>query len=271
MIWLVLAGFAGGILAGLLGIGGGIIYVLILPYALEGAGISIEHLAPFTIANSIFGVLFASLTTNYLNIRNHDFYLKEALWVGIPGAMFAVLILKTVVTQSWFSVRYFYIVLILFLGYMLISLFIRNKQVKKASNIKNRAIKLSLAGIAGGSLAASTGLGGGAAAVPILTTQLNMNIKKARSISLFMIFITALTLTIFNLLENPDMQNLSYQAGYIYFPAALSVTFGVLLGSPIGSKLGRIWSSKTIEILFGIFIFIVIVEKLYQLFNLGFI
>jgi len=268
MLWLVLAGFIGGILAGLLGIGGGIIYVLILPYALEGAGILPEYLAQFTIANSIFGVLFASLTTNYLNIRNHDFYLKEAFWVGIPGATFAVLILKTIVTQPWFSVSYFYGVLVLFLGYMLISLFIKKDQEKKVPVSKNKELKLSLAGMAGGALAAATGLGGGAAAVPILTTQLHMNIKKARSISLFMIFITALTLTIFNLLENPGIQNLPYQVGYIYFPTALPVTIGVLLGSPIGSKLGRMWSSKTIKILFGIFILIVMVEKLIQLLNI---
>ena len=81
MLWLVLAGFAGGVLAGLLGIGGGIIYVVILPYALRDVGVSTEYLAPLTIANSIFGVLFASFATNYLNIRDKDFYLRESLWV----------------------------------------------------------------------------------------------------------------------------------------------------------------------------------------------
>ena len=267
MFWLLLAGFIGGILAGLLGIGGGIIYVLILPYALESAGIIPEYLAPFTIANSIFGVLFASFSANYLNIRNHDFYLKEALWVGIPGAIFAVLILKAVVTQPWFSVSFFYGVLILFLAYMIISLFIR-KEEKKVEISRNRGFKLSFAGIAGGSLAATTGLGGGAAAVPILTTQLHMDIKKARSISLVMIFIIALALTIFNLLEKPAISHLSWQVGYIYFPAALPVTIGVIAGTPIGSKLGRIWSSRTIRILFGIFIFIVMVEKSIHLFQL---
>jgi uncharacterized membrane protein YfcA len=266
MFWLVLAGFTGGILAGLLGIGGGIIYVLILPYSLEGAGIAPEHLAPFIIANSIFGVLFASLTTNYLNIRNNDFYLKEALWVGIPGAVFAVLVLKAVVTQSWFSVSYFYGVLIIFLAYMLLSLFFRKDQKKEAAIYKNKPLKLSLAGMAGGSLAASTGLGGGAAAVPILTNLLHMDIKKARSISLVMIFITALALTIFNLFEKPEVSPLTWQVGYIYFPAALPVTFGVMAGSPIGSKFGRTWSSKTIKILFGIFILAVLLEKSYHLF-----
>ena len=267
MFWLLLAGFAGGILAGLLGIGGGIIYVLILPYALEGAGILPEYLAPFTIANSIFGVLFASLSANFLNIRNHDFHPKEALWVGIPGAVFAVLILKTVVTQHWFSVSIFYGVLILFLAYMIISLFIK-KEEKKVEISKNRVFKLNFAGIAGGSLAATTGLGGGAAVIPILSTRLHMDIKKARSISLVMIFITAFTLTVFNLFEKPAISHLSWQVGYIYFPTALPVTIGVIIGTPIGSKLGRILSSKTIRILFGIFIFIVMVEKSIQLFRI---
>jgi len=265
LVWLILAGIAGGILAGMLGIGGGIIYVLILPYALGDAGITPDHLAPFTIANSIFGVLFASLSANYLNIRNHDFYLRESLWVGIPGAVFSILILKTIVTKPWYSVTYFYAILILFLGYMIIALFFKRNPEKGNRVPERKEIRLSLAGIVGGSLAAATGLGGGAAVVPILTTQLRMNIKKARSISLTMIFITALTLTIFNLFENPGIQNLPYQIGLIYFPAALPVTFGVLVGSPVGSKLGRIWSSQTIRILFGIFILIVIIEKLLQL------
>jgi uncharacterized membrane protein YfcA len=265
LVWLILAGFAGGFLAGILGIGGGIIYVLILPYVLGDAGITSDHLAPFTIANSRFGVLFASLSANYLNIRNHDFYLKESLWVGIPGAAFSILILKTIVTRPWYSVTYFYGILILFLGYMFIALFFKKNQEMESVVPKNKETRLSLAGIVGGSLAAATGLGGGAAVVPILTTQMHMNIKKARSISLAMIFITALTLTIFNLFENPGIQNLTYQIGLIYFPAALPVTFGVLVGSPAGSKLGRIWSAQTIKILFGIFILIVIIEKLLQL------
>lgn len=260
-----MAGFGGGILAGLLGIGGGIIYVLILPYALETAGIPTDQLAAFTIANSIFGVLFASLTTNYLNIRNHDFYLKESLWVGIPGAVVSIIILKTVVIQSWYSVQYFYVVLILFLSYMFGSLFRKKGQNQEVPDNKIKEFKLGLAGTIGGSLAASTGLGGGAAVVPILTTKLHMNIKKARSISLAMIFLTALTLTVFNILQDPDGQGLPYQVGYLYFPAALPITFGVLLGSPIGNKLGQILSAQTIKILFGIFILIVIIEKLYQL------
>jgi uncharacterized membrane protein YfcA len=265
MVWLVLAGFAGGVLAGLLGIGGGIIYVVILPYALTDAGVTTEYLAPLTIANSIFGVLFASLATNYLNIRNKDFYLRESLWVGIPGAAFSVLILKTIVLQSWYSITYFYGILILFLGYMLISLFYKRNLEEKPSTFSYKKTTLSFAGIIGGSLASATGLGGGAAVVPILSTQLHMDIKKARSISLAMIGMTALSLTFFNLLDDSGIQHLPYQIGLIYFPVALPVTIGVLAGSPVGVNLGRRWSSHTIRILFGIFILAVILEKLYQI------
>jgi uncharacterized membrane protein YfcA len=265
LVWLIAAGFAGGILAGLLGIGGGIIYVLILPYALEQAGIPLEYLAPFTIANSIFGVLFASLTTNYLNIRHDDFYFRESLWVGIPGAVCSLLILKMIVTRPWYSVTYFNILLILFLGYMLFSLFRKGNQKINKDSEAYRPSTMSLAGSVGGSLSALTGLGGGAAVVPILCTQLQMRIKKARSISLAMIFMTSFALTIFNLNADPGIQSLPYQMGYIYLPAALPLTGGVLLGSPFGSKLGRVLGDQTIKILFGIFILIVILEKSWQL------
>lgn len=266
LFWLILAGIGGGILAGLLGVGGGIIYVLVLPYALTKAGLPPEFLAQFTIANSLFGVLFASLTSNILNIYKRDFYPVESLWVGLPGAFVSIVILTTIVSTSWYSITWFYVLLILFLAYMFVSLFFqRNKNQKKTAS-KNREIRLSLAGIVGGSLASLTGLGGGAAVVPILTTQLHLDIKMARSISLAMILMTSLLLTGFNLIKNPDFEPLPYQYGYIYFPVALPLTFGVLLGSPIGSKLGRLFSSATIKVLFGILILAVIIEKLIYLF-----
>lgn len=266
LFWLIAAGVVGGILAGLLGIGGGIIYVLILPYALAHAGIPYDYLAQFTIANSIFGVLFASFITNYLNIRNKDFYFRESAWVGIPGAATSLIILKMIVTRSWYSVTYFNILLIIFLTYMLISLFRKGGQKIDNDPAEYRPYILSLAGVIGGSLSALTGLGGGAAVVPILCTQLKLRIKKARSISLAMIFITSLALTIFNFISSHGSQPLPYQIGYIYLPAALPLTGGVLLGSPLGSKLGQVLSDKTIRILFGIFILIVILEKTWTFF-----
>lgn len=265
LIWLILAGIGGGILAGLLGIGGGIIYVLVLPYALTKAEVSSELLAQFTIANSIFGVLFASLASNILNIRNHDFYPRESLWVGLPGAFFSILVLATIVSSSWYSISFFYVLLILFLLFMLVSLYVQDKETQKKDLSKNREARLGFAGIIGGSLASLTGLGGGAAVVPILTTQLHLDIKMARSISLAMIFITSLTLTAFNLFTFPGISRLPYQSGFIYFPVAIPLTIGVLIGSPIGNRMGRFFSSATIKVLFSILIIVVIIEKLIYL------
>jgi uncharacterized membrane protein YfcA len=265
LIWLVLAGIGGGILAGLLGIGGGIIYVLVLPYALTKAGIPSELLAQFIIANSIFGVLFASLASNILNLRNHDFYHKESLWVGLPGAFFSIVVLATIVSSSWYSITFFYVLLILFLLFMLISLYIKDSETNRKDLSKNKEVRLGMAGIIGGSLASLTGLGGGAAVVPILTTQLHLDIKMARSISLAMIFITSLALTVFNLFTFAGESSLPYQSGFIYFPVAIPLTIGVLMGSPIGNLLGRLFSSSTIKVLFSILIIVVIIEKLIYL------
>jgi uncharacterized membrane protein YfcA len=265
LLWLIMAGLGGGILAGLLGIGGGIIYVLVLPYALTKAGIPSEFLSQFTIANSIFGVLFASLASNILNIRKHDFYPKESLWVGLPGAFFSILVLATIVSSSWYSITFFYILLVLFLFFMLISLYVQDRVNKKKDLSKNREARLGFAGIIGGSLASLTGLGGGAAVVPILTTQLHLDIKMARSISLAMIFLTSLALTAFNLFTFAGEPPLPYQSGFIYFPVAIPLTIGVLLGSPIGNRLGRFFSSATIKVLFSILIIVVIIEKLIYL------
>jgi len=267
LFWLILAGFGGGILAGILGIGGGIIYVLVLPYALSHAGIPQDQLAQFTIANSIFGILFASLVTSLLNIHHRDFHLKESLYVGLPGAAVSIVTLRWIVVKPWFTVTYFYVFLIFFLLIMLLSLFLKQNRDHEKHRPES-TIKLGLSGATGGALSALTGLGGGAVVVPLLTTQLDMGIKKARSISLVMILITSLSLTILNLLIHPGQPALPYQTGYIYFPAAIPLTAGVLIGSPLGSRLGRFFSEDTVKILFGILILIVIMEKLYQLWSI---
>ncbi len=65
MWWLlILLGTLGGALAGLLGIGGGVVYVLILETVLPELGVPTEDLHRFVIANSLACVLFASLSAN---------------------------------------------------------------------------------------------------------------------------------------------------------------------------------------------------------------
>ena len=260
---LLIIGFAGGVLTGLLGIGSGIIYVFILPYALKHFGITNDLITQYTIANSFFGMTFASFTASITNILHKDIHWKESSLVSIPGTLIALVLLKSIVIKSWYSYEIFSILLIGFLLFILTSYHIKRKDQPARSNFSSRMLVLS--GLSAGSLSALTGLGGGGILIPILSFRYRMDIKKAKSISLIMIFCIAFSLTIFNLTASPGQMFSLYQAGYVFFPVALPLSLGVILGSPAGVMISRRLSSRTISIIFSTLILMVIAEKLVQL------
>lgn len=262
-IYLFLAGICGGFLAGLLGIGGGILYILILPLALMHIGVPSAELVQYVIANSIFGTLFASLSGNVALIRNKRFYRNEVLVVGLLATVSSLFVLNFIIYTTWYSRQVFNIVVILLLSFIVFN-------VIRHSNPKNKFIrevpfskrKLGLAGLAGGVVAALSGLGGGTVIVPLLNSAMKMNIKKAKSISLGMISIASLFMTLFNMLEAP-VHNFPYlRLGFIVFPVVVPLSFGVVIGSPFGVKMGRKIPSFIISYIFSIFVLVVIIGKM---------
>jgi uncharacterized membrane protein YfcA len=71
----------------LLGIGGGIIYIVVIPVALTGIGVPREEVVQFTIANSVFASFFSSFSANFILFKNKSFYLKEVLIMSSVGTL----------------------------------------------------------------------------------------------------------------------------------------------------------------------------------------
>ena len=190
-ILLLGTGLFGGFLAGFLGIGGGIIYILVLPAILTRFNLPSEAIAQYTIANSLFGILFASLSGTVMQLIHRNFYKREAIIVSISSAISAVIVLHYIVNTTWYSREAFNIIIIIVLIYLLISTLKRAKIINLKEDEKNRNSYLGFAGAGSGILSALSGLGGGAILVPILNGKLKMDIQKAKSISLNMIFFEA--------------------------------------------------------------------------------
>lgn len=266
--FLFLAGLAGGFLAGLLGIGGGIIYILILPFALQRIGVPQLEIVQYVISNSIFGTLFASLAGNIAEIRNKRFYRNEVLVVGLLGAISALFVLNFVVHTSWYSKEVFNGVVILAMTYIFINVISNsNRQNRFIREIPFSKRRLSLAGVSGGIISALSGLGGGTVIVPILNSAMRMNIKKAKAISLGMIFFSASFMTLFNLLEQPSLKLEAFHIGFIVFPIVIPLSIGVVIASPIAVKVSRKFPSYVISYIFSIFVLIVIIGKSISLYN----
>ena len=247
----------------------GIIFLVILPFALLDLGVAEADLVQYIVANSLFGVFFASLTGNIAHITFRSFHLKESSLVGIAGSIAAMLVLSYIVVQPWYSRGIFNVVIILFLLYVLIAQLLYPSTARKKKKIsRNKSFQLAVAGVAGGALSAASGTGGGAVTVPLLNHWLGINIKMAKSISLGMILLSSMIMTIANLLACGTVKYSVWQQGLVLFPIVLPLTIGVLIGAPMGVKVSHIVSSNRLSSIFAILLIVVIIEKLVEIIQL---
>ena len=263
---LFIIGLIGGFLAGLIGIGGGVMYILVLPYLLTGMGFPQEEIVQYTIANSIFGTMLAAMAGSVSHIRQRFFFWKEVALIGLLGGIASVVTLKLLVNTSSYQTLQFNIAVIVIMLFIALRTLLQLKvEVEDVSEKKATYLLLSLIGISAGTISALSGLGGGTVIIPVLNSGLKMTMMKAKSISLGVIFITALILSIFNLNEVPMTDFRNQNTGYIVWPLALTISLGVVIGSPFGVAISKKLSNKVISLIFVLFVFFVIIDKSIQL------
>ncbi len=266
LVLLFIMGLAGGLLAGLIGIGGGVMYILVLPYLLTGMGFPEQEIVQYTIANSIFGTMFAALSGTATLVKRGNFYWREVLVIGVFGTVSSLLVLYFVVNTSLYNKTQFNYVVIVIMLFIAIRTLIQTRRKSGGEyEVKASSLGLGLVGMAAGSVSALSGLGGGTVIIPILNSGIKMSMQKAKGISLGVIFITAFSLSIFNLFETPMVDYVNQSTGYIVWPLALMISLGVVIGSPLGVLIGRRLSNRTISYIFVLFVLVVIVDKVLQL------
>ena len=261
---LLFSGFIGGLLAGLLGIGGGVIYILILPIFLQSAGVCDSEIIQYTIANSVFAIFMASLSGNVFNFLKKDFYISSILKIGVPSSIASVFCMHFIVKEGWYSKEIFNIIILLLLIFMLVKMSIKQKTdtTEKDSSYKI----LGSIGLLAGFASALSGLGGGVLIVPLLQSLNKTPIIKAKNISLGVIGIMAFTLSIYNLGTTPICISNQFQIGLIVFPTVMVMAIGVVLGSPAGAWVSYKLQPNYIKTIFILLLISVIIRKCFEIF-----
>jgi uncharacterized membrane protein YfcA len=263
--FLVLAGIIGGFMAGLVGIGGGIVYVFIIPIALRFMGVPESELAQFTIANSIFAIFFASSSANYTLFKMKNFYPRPVLIIGLFSVVTSLLTLKFIVNTEWYDVKKFNLVVIILLVYMLVFTLRNAKKKFRFPLTKIKIWQYGLIGLGSGIVASVSGLGGGIVIIPMLNTLMKADIKKASSVSSGVIMLTSFVMTIFSMTQTPHSAFDHYNLGYIVFPVGLTLAAGVIFSSAFGVRTAAKLNPRTISYIYASFLGIVIIKKTVEL------
>lgn len=237
---LLLIGLAAGILAGLLGIGGGIIFTPVLFFLFEGAGV--ENPVLWTVASGLFCTFIAALGSTIRQYVQDNMFWSEGLFLGLMGAI-GVFLGKLVITSPYYSRTEFVIFFSIMLLYVAYMMFGRSKDKTDEYDreFKKLAVSQSFtAGGLGGFVAALAGVGGGGVMVPIMNLFYKQPFKKAVSVSQLAMIIMVTSGWVQLAFEPGAISGITeFTVGYVDFGAAFPLAIGGLIGGFGGAFLNH--------------------------------
>ncbi|WGE87109.1 sulfite exporter TauE/SafE family protein [Actinobacillus equuli subsp. haemolyticus] len=217
-----------GFLAGLFGIGGGLIIVPSLVYLLPMAGVTPENLMSVALGTSFSTIVITAFSSaqRHHKLGNVDIQVSKYF---IPALMTSVFLAGLVISNldAKLMSKIFAIMVLYLAARMLFSL-------KKTPQIKPLTTQSTIiVGGVIGMLSSMAGIAGGAFIVPFLNSR-GFEMKRAIGTSSFCGAFLGLSGTISFIVSGWNVEMPDYSLGYVYLPAL----FGITLTSYFTSKLG---------------------------------
>ena len=260
ILLLILAGFISGIVAGLLGLGGGIIMTPICSVIYPYIGIHPAVLSHVIFGTNLFVASFSSLLSAFrYHMRN------LVLWRAVfPIGAFSVigaLAGSTIAAQlsSPALLRFFGIFMLLAAGRM----YYEFKPSGDREPIFN-LLALALTGFCTAPFAVMLGLGGGILTIPVMVLILHFPVRNAPGTSSGIIIFTAVAGMIGYIVNGrSDPLIPDNSLGYVYLSAGIPLMVGAMFGVPLGTWINSKISTKRIRQIFGILLVVVAIKMIF--------
>lgn len=257
LLYLLGMGALAGTLAGLLGIGGGIIIVPVLAWVFKNQGVSEDVLMHVAIGTSLGTIVITSLSS----IRAHqkrgaiDWIIFRDITPGIVvGGLIGAAIASAIPGQE---------LRILFACFMLLvaAQMILGGQPKPHRTLPGR-LGMNLVGTGIGTVASLMGVGGGSMSVPFLTWS-NVNVRRAVATSAAIGLPIALSGAAGFLINGWNVPHRPpWTLGYINLPAFIGIVVASILFAPVGAGLAHRIPPQLLKRIFGLFLAVVGVRLL---------
>jgi len=248
LIYLLL-GACAGVLAGLFGVGGGLVIVPVLVYLFMAQGFDPNVLVHMAIGTSLATIVFTSLSS----VRAH--HKRGAVHWGLvyrlsPGILLGALIgaviadvMPAIVLRRSFA----------FFEWLVGIQLLLNLQSKFSGKLPG-TFGLFIVGKFIGVISSIIGIGGGTLSVPFLTwCKLSMREAVATSSALGLPIAMAGTLGfVITGMQTPIQAD--WNLGYFYLPAFSGIVLASIVFAPLGARLAHYLPSSLLKQLFGLFL-----------------
>jgi uncharacterized membrane protein YfcA len=257
LLVLLLAGAFAGFLGGLLGIGGGLLVVAALSFALPVLGVPRSEVMHVSVATSMATIVLTFLSSALAHIRRGSVAWWSGAWLapgmalgGAAGAHLAQLL-------SGHALRW---VIAAFCALMAWRMTFGGNGAHSADRDERipRSAWLLPGGVGIGALSAMLGIGGGSMTVPLLVS---LGVKPVRAVGTSAVCGLALAVSgaiSYALTLPAPAQHLPWGAvGYVYLPATAVAALASMALAPWGVRLAHALSARALKRVFAVFLVVV--------------
>ena len=258
---LSLAASVAGFMAGLLGVGGGIIIVPALYYAFTVLDFDIATRMHLSVGTSLAIIIPTSIisTKTHMEYEAVDFKLIKSFGIfilfGVIGGTFLAVNLKTPAFVLFFSIMAFIVGLFF--------IFFREQLLKNPKMISESAKNIS--GIIIGFISVLLGIGGGSLMVPFMRT-FGYDIRRSIGTAAGVGFLIAVfgTITMITGGKIVDNINTPYSLGYVNLLGFLVFVPVTMIMARVGAKAVYKIDKNILSKIFGIFLIIVSIRSFFE-------
>lgn len=262
LLMLGVIGAVAGLMAGLLGVGGGIILVPAFFYVFSGLGYDNAQLMQICLGTSLATIIFTSVRSVLSHHKKGavEWKILRSWAPGIAfGAVLGVLVatgLRSATLTAVFG----------FLGIGIGGYLAFGNSDWRLGETMPRGIQRLIASPTVGFLSVLMGIGGGSFGVPIMTLFGTPIHRAVATASGFGVIIAVPSVAGF-LLAHPPVENLPpYTIGYVNVVAFLVVISMTLLTAPLGVRIAHAMDPKPLKKIFGYFLILVALNMLRKTF-----
>lgn len=254
--WLLfpVLGVIAGLLAGLLGIGGGLVLVAALAWLLPMFGVPQEAAMHAALASSLASIVLTAASSARAHAARGSVLWPTVAWM-VPGLLLGGWLGSGLaVNLSGELLRW------LVAGYCLLAAvqmwFGGQRGGVGATTFVPRGPGYTLAGAGIGGASALIGIGGGSMTVPLLVWRGVAPVRAVGTSSACGVAI-GLSTALGYALHAPADALPAMAVGYVYLPAAIGVALASILAAPHGARLAHALSGEALKRVFAVFLLLV--------------
>lgn len=253
-------GAVAGILAGMLGIGGGLVIVPMLVFAFGWQHFPDPVIMHLALGTSMASIIFTSVSSFWAHHQRGAVQWDVVRRI-VPGILVGTFLGSCLAARmSTGFLKGFFVVFLYYVGAQMLL----NRKPKPSRQLPGI---LGMSGVGGiiGSLSSLVGIGGGTLSVPFMI-WCNIPVHTAIGTSAAIGFPIAVSGTLgylYNGLHLPDLPR--YSLGFIYLPALIGLVVTSVLTAPLGVRLAHSLPVERLKRVFAFVLFVVATRMVYGL------